>query len=374
MVNKGPNWFGVVAMCAIYWGALYYWVRDELSAGGDDQSRALILLATSIPYVAFVMWGTMTDLPEQVSEIPVVGKYAKAYIWLAIVISFSYWGWVDKAAFGFLLVGVVLFGLATGLALSCLLYTGEGGSRLYGLKRLVDVYPSISKPEGHVRFNQKLWTTTLVLIIYFMMTNVMIYGLSDTTLDVFSSFRAIMAGASGSIMHLGIGPIVTGSIIMQLFSGAKIIQLDLQDSADKQLYQGVQKILVLIMIPIESIPQVYGFLDPSPSLILDYGEGWAGAIIVFQLFLGSLLVFLLDELVSKWGIGSGISLFIAAGVAQSTFVGTLSPLATIEGQPLSFENPPSGTLPMIFYTLRTCLLYTSPSPRDKRQSRMPSSA
>ena len=251
MVNRGPNWFGVVAMCAIYWGALYYWVRDELSAGGDDQSRALILLATSIPYVAFVMWGTMTDLPESVTQIPAVGKYAKAYLWLAIVLAFSYWGWVDKAAFGFLLVGVALFGMAVGLALSCLLYSGDGGSRLYGLKRLVDVYPSISKPEGHVRFNQKLWTTTLVLIIYFIMTNVMIYGLSDTTLDVFSSFRAIMAGASGSIMHLGIGPIVTGSIIMQLFSGAKIIQLDLQDSADKQLYQGVQKILVLIMIPIE---------------------------------------------------------------------------------------------------------------------------
>ena len=42
-----------------------------------------------------------------------------------------------------------------------------------------------------------------------MMTNVMIWGLSESTLDVFSSFRAIMAGASGSIMHLGIGPIVT---------------------------------------------------------------------------------------------------------------------------------------------------------------------
>jgi len=362
MANRGPNWFGVAAMCVMYWGALYYWVKDELnlvwslnpfSAGGEHQGWALILLATSIPYVAFVMWGTMSDLPESVSQIPVIGKYAKAYSWLAIVLAFSYWGWVDKAAMGFLLVGVALFGLAVGLALSCLLYSGDGGSRLYGLKRLVDVYPSISKPEGHVRFNQKLWTTTLVLIIYFIMTNVMIYGLSDTTLDVFSSFRAIMAGASGSIMHLGIGPIVTGSIIMQLFSGAKIIQLDLQDSADKQLYQGVQKILVLIMIPIESIPQVYGFLDPSPSLILDYGEGWAGAVIVVQLFLGSLLVFLLDELVSKWGIGSGISLFIAAGVAQSTFVGTLSPLPTYDGQPMSFDNPPSGTLPMIFYTLRT---------------------
>ena len=54
------------------------------------------------------------------------------------------------------------------------------------------------KPEGHVRFNSKLWTTTLVLIIYFAMTNVMLYGLSGTALDLFAGFRAIMAGASGT--------------------------------------------------------------------------------------------------------------------------------------------------------------------------------
>jgi len=58
-------------------------------------------------------------------------------------------------------------------------------------------------------------------------------------------------------------------------------------------------------------------------------------------------------LVSKWGIGSGISLFIAAGVAQSTFVGTLSPLPSISEAPMSLDNPPSGVLPMIFYTLRS---------------------
>ena len=92
------------------------------------------------------------------------------------------------------------------------------------------------------------------------MTNVLIWGMSGTALDIFSGFRAIMAGASGSIMHLGIGPIVTGSIIMQLFAGAKIINLDLQDSNDKQMYQGVQKLVVLVMIPVESIPQTYGFL------------------------------------------------------------------------------------------------------------------
>ena len=354
MVERRPHAIGLATMVTIYWGALFYWLRDDLLDGAaDEQTRALKMLLVSFPYVAFVMWAAMTDLPENIREIPYLGRSLKGIIWLAFVLALTYWGWVDEAAIGYLLVGVALLGLGASMAMVCLLYSGTESSRLYGLSRLVDVYPSITKPEGHVRFNQKLWTTVLVLIIYFMMTNVMIYGLSSSTLDIFSSFRAIMAGASGSIMHLGIGPIVTGSIIMQLFAGAKIIQLDMQDSGDKQLYQGVQKLLVLFMIPIESIPQVYGFLDPSAAMISDYGIGWANAIIVSQLFIGSYLVFLLDELVSKWGIGSGISLFIAAGVAQSTFVGTLSPLPTVQGTPLSFDNPPSGTLPMIFYTLRT---------------------
>jgi len=354
MVERRPSGLGLTIMATIYWGALFYWLRDDLLDGAaDEQTRALKMFLVSFPYVAYVMWATMADLPENIREIPYIGKMLKGTIWLVFVLALAYWGWVDKAAVGFLLVGVALLGLGTAMALTCLLYSGTESSRLYGLSRLVDVYPSITKPEGHVRFNQKLWTTTLVLIIYFMMTNVMIWGLSDDTLDIFSSFRAIMAGASGSIMHLGIGPIVTGSIIMQLFAGAKIIQLDLQDSSDKQLYQGIQKLLVLFMIPVESIPQVYGFLDPSVDIIARFGIGWANAVIVSQLFIGSYLVFLLDELVSKWGIGSGISLFIAAGVAQSTFVGTLSPLPTVQGSPMSIENPPSGTLPMIFYTLRT---------------------
>lgn len=353
MVDRKPNVIATLIVAGLYWGMLYYWLRDEFSGTGEEQMHALRMFLVSLPYVAYIMWSAMSDLPENIKSIPYVGRSLKPGIWLLSVIGLAYWGWVDTSAVGFLLVGVALLGVAVSMALVCLLYSGSESSRLYGLSRFVDVYPSITKPEGHVRFNQKLWTTTLVLIIYFMMTNVMIYGLSDSTLDIFSSFRAIMAGASGSIMHLGIGPIVTGSIIMQLFAGAKIIQLDLQDSNDKQLYQGVQKLLVLIMIPIESIPQVYGFLDPSETLIIDFGIGWANTIIVAQLFMGSYLVFLLDELVSKWGIGSGISLFIAAGVAQSTFVGTLSPLPVTAGSPLSFQNPPSGTLPMIFYTLRT---------------------
>ena len=353
MAVRRVNTLGAVVMAVIYWGGLLYWRSDELfGSDAAAQAEAGWLLVASVPYAFFIMWGLRFDLPEQLQEHRFL-KYSKAYIWLLYVAGLLYFSIQDSENVGFLLVGIMILGAGTAASITCLIYTGEESSRLYGLKRLVDVYPSIQKPDGHVRFMSKLWTTTLVLIIYFMMTNVMIYGIAESTLDIFSSFRAIMAGASGSIMHLGIGPIVTASIIMQLFAGAKIINLDLQDSDDKQLYQGVQKLLVLFMIPIESIPQVYGFLDPHQDIILQYGQGWAQALIVFQLFLGSYLVFLLDELVSKWGIGSGISLFIAAGVAQSTFVGTLSPLPTVSEAPMSLDNPPSGILPMIFYTLRT---------------------
>ena len=353
-MSRQPVPLGILAISLIYWGALLYWRWDALT-GEDTAAMNLALqgIVLSVAYVGLLMLGLTKDLPEGIRQIRYIGGSLKFFIWLAAVLALAYWAWLDDSLVGFNLVGIALMGLGTALILVCLMYTGDESSRLFGLQKIVDVYPSITKPDGHVRFSQKLWTTTLVLIIYFAMTNVMIWGMAEATLDIFSSFRAIMAGASGSVMHLGIGPIVTASIIMQLFAGAKIIKLDLQEPGDKQLYQGVQKILVLMMIPVESIPQVYGFLDPHQNIIDDFGIGWANVIIVSQLFLGSYLVFLLDELVSKWGIGSGISLFIAAGVAQSTFVGTLSPLPSTAGAAFSLENPPAGTLPMIFYTLRT---------------------
>jgi preprotein translocase subunit SecY len=226
-------------------------------------------------------------------------------------------------------------------------YSGEG-SKLHGLKPIIGRMPTIKKPDGHVHFRTKMTWTLTILIVYFAMTNVAIYGLGGETIDLFSQYRAILAGASGSLMHLGIGPIVTGSIIMQLFTGAKIINLNLQNPKDKEIYQGTQKVLVIVMIIVESVPQVFGFLEPSAAIVSDVGLTWARMTIITQLAIGSYLVFLMDESVSKWGIGSGISLFIAAGVSQAIFTGTLN----WEPAPGSQTDTPSGTFPMILWYLK----------------------
>ncbi len=234
-------------------------------------------------------------------------------------------------------------------------------SRLYALKPLTDRLPAVTRPEGHVQFRTKMFWVIAILVLYFVMTNIFIYGLDRANVvDFFSSLRAILAGAQGSLMHLGIGPIVTASIIMQLFAGAKIINLNLQDDEDKSVYQGTQKLLVIIMIFVEAIPQVYGFLTPSRGFVTalngpalfglipaGQGDSLAKFFIVIQLFAGSYLVFLMDEVVSKWGIGSGISLFIAGGVAQQIFTGTFNWEPSQAGSAV-----PAGAIPKTIYFLQ----------------------
>ncbi len=265
-------------------------------------------------------------------------------IFLGLYVGWYYWRDPELTA-------TIIFGVAMllGLALVCLgaTYSGDG-SKLYGLKPVIDRFPAIKKPEGHVHFRTKMSWTLLILIVYFVMTNVAMYGLGPDTLDLFSQYRAILAGASGSLMHLGIGPIVTGSIIMQLFTGAKIIKLDLQKASDKAIYQGTQKVMVLVMIVVEAVPQVFGFLEPDAVFVAQVGSTYAKMTIIIQLILGSYLVFLMDEVVSKWGIGSGISLFIAAGVSQAIFTGTFN----WEAAPGEDGGAPTGTLPRVIWFLR----------------------
>jgi len=221
-------------------------------------------------------------------------------------------------------------------------------SRLFALKPLIERWPAVAKPEGHVAFRTKIIWTVLCLILYFILTNVMIFGLKGEVIDLFEQYRFIMAGASGSIMHLGIGPIVTASIILQLFVGAKIIKLDLTKKEDKAIYQGTQKILVIVMIVVEAVPQIFGYLQPTDGLVGMVGGDWANMVIVIQLIIGALLVFFMDELISKWGIGSGISLFIAAGVSQAIFTGMFNWLPVGVGE-ISLTNPPAGVIPGTYY-------------------------
>ncbi len=180
--------------------------------------------------------------------------------------------------------------------------------------------PTVSQPEGHVPFKRKLSWTAGILVMYFFLANVTLFGLGSGGSDAFGQFRSILAGTSGSILQLGIGPIVTASIVLQLLGGANLLGLDTDDPRDQILYQGLQKLLVVVMIFLTGLPMVFAgdFLPASQSLgaTLGVGPGVINVLLFAQIAVGGILILFMDEVISKWGVGSGIGLFIIANISQ----------------------------------------------------------
>ena len=214
------------------------------------------------------------------------------------------------------------------------------GELLDRLEPLLAAMPAVKSPEGHVHFKNKLLWTLAVLILYFALTNIPVFGLAPTSQDVFLYWRALLAGASGSIVHLGIGPIVTASIVLQLLKGADILHIDTSETRGQVMYMGLQKILIMVMIVVEAAPNlVGGFMQPDPTIAANFfgGNLFAVSLLIFiQICIGGFLVFMLDEVVTKWGIGSGVGLFIIAGISQAIVNGFINWMPVSDPYPVGF--------------------------------------
>ncbi len=202
------------------------------------------------------------------------------------------------------------------------------GELLDRLEPLLAKMPTVKAPEGHVHFKNKLMWTAGILVLYFALTNIPLFGLDPSSQDIFLYFRALLAGASGSLVALGIGPIVTASIVLQLLKGADILHIDTSDARGQVMYMGLQKILIIVMVIVEAAPNLIGgFMKPDPVIANMFfgGNLFAVSLLIFlQLIIGGLLIVFLDEVVTKWGIGSGVGLFIIAGISQALINGFLN--------------------------------------------------
>ena len=200
--------------------------------------------------------------------------------------------------------------------------------------------PEIQPPtQKKLSFNVKLKWTLITLVLFFILGLVPLYGLGGNALQQFEFLSVILGASFGSIISLGIGPIVTASIVLQLLNGSGLVKFDLETSDGKKRFQGIQKLLSIAFIILEAFIYIQmGGLSPA--------SGISPMVLIFQLFLGGLMIMLMDELITKWGFGSGISLFIAAGVSQSIFIRTFNPLPSPNNPNIS-----SGAIPALFQSL-----------------------
>lgn len=193
--------------------------------------------------------------------------------------------------------------------------------------------------------------------------------MSSESSDPLYWMRAILASNRGTLMELGISPIITSGTIMQLLAGANIITVDQSVKEDRILFNGAQKrtlhsvapsppslahppaaaqlvVFALIMTLGHAVVQVISGFYGDPA---DLGAGIC-LILILQLFLAGVIVILLDELLQKgYGLGSGISLFIATNICENIIWKAFSPTTYSTGRGTEFE----GAVIALFHLLIT---------------------
>ncbi|NHI83024.1 MAG: preprotein translocase subunit SecY [Candidatus Thorarchaeota archaeon] len=221
---------------------------------------------------------------------------------------------------------------------------------LKALSPFVRVMPEVKAPDREVSFREKIVWTAVVLIIFLLMSHIPLYGVNqDVGTDYLWALRVILASTRGTLMELGIGPIVTAGLVMQLLSGSKIINVDFGDPEDRALFTGGQKVLAMFMTAFQAGAYIwgnaYGELQPVEMVL-----------VFMQLLLSGIIVILMDELIQKgWGLGSGVSLFIMTNVAGQVMYNSLN-FIDVEAD----TSLPKGIISALFANMMRALTGDNP--------------
>lgn len=212
------------------------------------------------------------------------------------------------------------------------------------MRPIKSVIPSIIENPRQISFYQKLMWTAASLYITLICSQIPLYGTqAASSADPLYWVRVILASNRGTLMELGISPLVTSSMIIQFFVGAKLISFNASAPEDKQLLNTAEKLFGILMT-----------VGQATSYVLSgmYGEvGFVnGVLLIVQLCCAGLIVLYLDEMLqSGYGLGSGISLFIAANICENVLWRALSPITIKSDNSTEFE----GAIVALFHLLST---------------------
>ncbi|CAG8537092.1 4687_t:CDS:10 [Dentiscutata erythropus] len=209
------------------------------------------------------------------------------------------------------------------------------------------ILPEVTAPDRKVPFRQKVLWTAVTLFIFLVCSQIPLYGImSSDSSDPLYWLRVILASNRGTLMELGITPIVTSGMIMQLLAGANLIEVDFSLKEDRALFSGAQKLFAMVFAFGQATVSVMTGLYGNPYEI---GSGVC-LLLIIQLVFAGLISMLLDELLQKgYGLGSGISLFIATNICESIVWKAFSPTTVNTGRGPEFE----GAIIALFYLLIT---------------------
>ncbi len=205
---------------------------------------------------------------------------------------------------------------------------GRRGARgamgvLEALAAVSKYIPAVEKPPRTPPLPTRLMWTALTVILYLVMSEIPLYGVYGVQQQGAggAALAQMLLGMNfGSLMTLGIGPIVTAGIVLEVLVGGGLIELDLTKPRDRKVFMGAQRTLAVIFAVLEAAAYAVGckFWMSAVNATATCPVGtWVKLLVVLQLTFATLLLMWFDEMVRNgWGIGSALSLFIVANVAK----------------------------------------------------------
>lgn len=170
----------------------------------------------------------------------------------------------------------------------------------------------------------RLTWTLGALAVYLIASQIPLFGiLTNNSQEAFYLMRTILASNKNTLMELGISPIITSGMVMQLLTGANILAVDMSKPSDRALYNAATKLLGILITIGSAVAYVLAGNYGAPSQL-----GTTGCLIlVLQLFISGIIVLMLDELLSKgYGLGGGINVFIVTNICEGILWSCFSPM------------------------------------------------
>lgn len=218
---------------------------------------------------------------------------------------------------------------------------------LHLIRPVMCVLPEVAQPDRKIPFREKVLWTVITLFIFLVCCQIPLYGIqTNKSSDPLYWMRVILASNRGTLMELGISPIVTSGLVMQLLAGSKMIEVDQSLKEDRALFSGAQKLFGILITLGEAVAYVVSGMYGNVS---DIGA-FNACLIIVQLLFAGILVIILDEMLQKgYGLGSGISLFIATNICENIVWKAFSPTTINTGRGTEFE----GAIIALFHLLIT---------------------
>ncbi|MFB6099921.1 MAG: preprotein translocase subunit SecY [Candidatus Nanohalobium sp.] len=209
--------------------------------------------------------------------------------------------------------------------------------------------PSIREPEKEQSLKNMLTWTGITLLLYFVLGSIDLWAPAwasasfGRALGNLQTYQTLLGANIGSLITLGIGPIVTSSIVLQMVVGSELLDWNTNTEAGKQKFQSAQKLLAYALAIVQGVGYV------AAGTFGNITHPGVFAIVSGQIAMGGILIILMDDLIQKWGFGSGTGLFISAGVSKAIYIGFISPLDA-SGVYVGLASEAAGAIPSFLAT------------------------